>query len=384
MTTPPDTPNIADLNLPALLRRVKIALPLGLVLFVAGAVVIATGPLGLGVALLVVGILCPAVAIALLLAASRRTKEFTREMQSRQQATTATWNARCGITSSGIKGGTDRACRRAGPYSAGTVTATRFPSPALSRQRPWRAGWLSTPCVSRTPTRSPSGRVRGPVRQPRRARLASTCQPEKPTQMLSASPANTSARPESPPNEMILLSSMLASQSLSISASSMSTAHRRPAFASAAANSSSSRLSPSKRATAPSKPASARSGDGRGAARITGVAAARNDRAMAARIVDLPDLGGPATMNAGKPSPRSGPRAVSSSPPTRLRLAFEDELLWRDLLKGAHATGDEEVLRAVVSEISARAALDEVLPRLSPETEALIDELLPSWRSSAA
>ena len=67
-----------------------------------------------------------------------------------------------------------------------------------------------------------------------------------------------------------------------------------------------------------------------------------------------------------------------------LRLAFEDELLWRDLLKGAHATGDEDVLRAVVSEISARAALDEVLPRLSPETEALIDELLPSWRSSAA
>jgi len=52
MTTPPDTPDIADLNLPALLRRVKIAIPLGLVVFVAGAVVIATGPLGLGVALL--------------------------------------------------------------------------------------------------------------------------------------------------------------------------------------------------------------------------------------------------------------------------------------------------------------------------------------------
>jgi hypothetical protein len=42
------------------------------------------------------------------------------------------------------------------------------------------------------------------------------------------------------------------------------------------------------------------------------------------------------------------------------------------------------VLRAVVSEISVRPALDEVLPRFSPETEALIDELLPSWRSSAA
>lgn len=67
-----------------------------------------------------------------------------------------------------------------------------------------------------------------------------------------------------------------------------------------------------------------------------------------------------------------------------LRLAFEDELLWRDLLRGAHATGDEDVLRAVVSEISARVALDEVMPRLAPETEALIDELLPSWRTSAA
>ena len=85
--TPPDTPNIADLNLPALLRRVKIAIPLGLVVFAAGVVVIATGPLGLGVALLVLGILCPTVAIILLLVASRRTKEFTRDAQSRQQAT---------------------------------------------------------------------------------------------------------------------------------------------------------------------------------------------------------------------------------------------------------------------------------------------------------
>ena len=67
-----------------------------------------------------------------------------------------------------------------------------------------------------------------------------------------------------------------------------------------------------------------------------------------------------------------------------LRLAFNDELLWRDLLTGAHATGQEHVLRAVVSEISARVALDEVMPRMAPETEALIDELLPSWRTSAA
>ena len=67
-----------------------------------------------------------------------------------------------------------------------------------------------------------------------------------------------------------------------------------------------------------------------------------------------------------------------------LRLAFDDEMLWRDLLRGAHATGREQTLRAVVDEVSARVALDEVMPRMAPETEALIDELLPSWRSSAA
>jgi hypothetical protein len=67
-----------------------------------------------------------------------------------------------------------------------------------------------------------------------------------------------------------------------------------------------------------------------------------------------------------------------------LRLSFNDEMLWRDLLTGAHATGQEHVLRAVVGEISARVALDEVMPKMAPETEALIDELLPSWRTSAA
>jgi hypothetical protein len=67
-----------------------------------------------------------------------------------------------------------------------------------------------------------------------------------------------------------------------------------------------------------------------------------------------------------------------------LRLAFGDELLWRDLLTAAHATGQEQVLRSAVDEVCARAALDEVLPQMAPETEALIDELLPSWRSSVA
>jgi hypothetical protein len=65
-----------------------------------------------------------------------------------------------------------------------------------------------------------------------------------------------------------------------------------------------------------------------------------------------------------------------------LRLAFDDELLWRDLLTAAHSTGQEQLLRAAVDEVCARTALDEVLPRMAPETEALIDELLPSWRPS--
>jgi hypothetical protein len=38
----------------------------------------------------------------------------------------------------------------------------------------------------------------------------------------------------------------------------------------------------------------------------------------------------------------------------------------------------------VVGEVSARVSLDDVMPRMAPETEALIDELLPSWRSSVA
>jgi hypothetical protein len=67
-----------------------------------------------------------------------------------------------------------------------------------------------------------------------------------------------------------------------------------------------------------------------------------------------------------------------------LRLAFNDELLWRDLLRGAQATGQQHVTRAVVDEVCARMALDEVLPRMPPETESLIDEILPSWRSSVA
>jgi len=79
---------------------------------------------------------------------------------------------------------------------------------------------------------------------------------------------------------------------------------------------------------------------------------------------------------------RGDPDGAMDAARAGLRLAFDDELLWRDLLTAAHATGQEHLLRAVVAELCARTALDEVLPRMAPETEALIDELLPSWRSS--
>jgi hypothetical protein len=67
-----------------------------------------------------------------------------------------------------------------------------------------------------------------------------------------------------------------------------------------------------------------------------------------------------------------------------LRLAPDDEQLWRDLLMAANATGSEHVLRGVVSEICARLATDPILPRLAPPTESLIDTLYPTWRDLAA
>jgi hypothetical protein len=67
-----------------------------------------------------------------------------------------------------------------------------------------------------------------------------------------------------------------------------------------------------------------------------------------------------------------------------LRVAPDDELLWRDLIMAAYHTADEPLLRSVVGEICDWARVDDRMPGLAPETEALIDELLPSWRWSVA
>src|SRR5690606_5571337 len=69
------------------------------------------------------------------------------------------------------------------------------------------------------------------------------------------------------------------------------------------------------------------------------------------------------------------PDAAMAAVRAALLLAADDESLWRDLLRAAHATGDLARLRAVIEGLTRRAA-----GVLAPETEALIDELLPSWR----
>jgi DNA-binding SARP family transcriptional activator len=67
-----------------------------------------------------------------------------------------------------------------------------------------------------------------------------------------------------------------------------------------------------------------------------------------------------------------------------LRFAPEDEVLWRDLLRATHATGDQDALRDVVNDLRYRIESDPVMDELQRETEALIDELLPEWRREPA
>jgi hypothetical protein len=118
--------------------------------------------------------------------------------------------------------------------------------------------------------------------------------------------------------------------------------------------------------------------DGRDPARYAWLATDEIEYEVTAAVADAAHRLAGLRLAAGDPD---GSMAAARA---GLRLAFNDELLWRDLLTGAHATGQEHVLRAVVGELSARVALDEIMPRMAPETEALIDELLPSWRTSAA
>ncbi|GAA4064719.1 BTAD domain-containing putative transcriptional regulator [Actinomadura miaoliensis] len=60
-----------------------------------------------------------------------------------------------------------------------------------------------------------------------------------------------------------------------------------------------------------------------------------------------------------------------------LRLAYDDEGLWRDLLRATHATGDEGQVHVVIDEMRSRLLDRTAYDELQPETEALIEELLP-------
>ncbi|MFE9104594.1 hypothetical protein [Actinomadura geliboluensis] len=73
------------------------------------------------------------------------------------------------------------------------------------------------------------------------------------------------------------------------------------------------------------------------------------------------------------------PRGAVSAARAGLRLASDDEGLWRDLLRATHATGDVAQVRVVVDELRSRIARDPYLDQLQPETEALVEELVPDW-----
>jgi hypothetical protein len=116
--------------------------------------------------------------------------------------------------------------------------------------------------------------------------------------------------------------------------------------------------------------------DGRPPGRYAWLATDELEYEVAARVADA------AHQLVGLRLASADPQGAMDAARAGLRLAFGDELLWRDLLRAAHQTGQEELLRTVVEEICARTALDEVLPRMAPETESLIDDLYPSWRTT--
>ncbi len=116
--------------------------------------------------------------------------------------------------------------------------------------------------------------------------------------------------------------------------------------------------------------------DGRDPARYAWLAAEGLEYEAGARVADAAHRLSALRLETGD---AEGAMAAARS---GLRLAAGDELLWRDLLRGAEATGQLDVLHAACEELCDWAALDEAEPWMAPETEALIDELYPCWRSS--
>ncbi|MGW7257027.1 BTAD domain-containing putative transcriptional regulator [Streptomyces sp. NPDC054834] len=63
-----------------------------------------------------------------------------------------------------------------------------------------------------------------------------------------------------------------------------------------------------------------------------------------------------------------------------LKTAPDDERLWNELLRATHATGDPARLSSLAADLLGRSGAR----GLPPRTEALLDELLPTWRDGVA
>jgi hypothetical protein len=84
-------------------------------------------------------------------------------------------------------------------------------------------------------------------------------------------------------------------------------------------------------------------------------------------------------LDAGKP------KAAVAAVETGLGVAPDDERLWLELLRAAHATGDSARVEAAAATLLARAAaLNGPSRGLPPRVEALLDDLHPTWRTRLA
>jgi hypothetical protein len=67
-----------------------------------------------------------------------------------------------------------------------------------------------------------------------------------------------------------------------------------------------------------------------------------------------------------------------------MAISPDDERLWLAYLRAANATGDAGRLEAAASALFARAAESGPGRGMPPRVEALLDELMPTWRGSIA
>ncbi|WP_435131317.1 hypothetical protein [Actinacidiphila sp. bgisy144] len=78
------------------------------------------------------------------------------------------------------------------------------------------------------------------------------------------------------------------------------------------------------------------------------------------------------------------PKAAVAAIETGMAISPDDERLWLAYLRAANATGDAGRLEAAASALFARAAESGPGRGMPPRVEALLDELMPTWRGSIA